>query len=194
MSLAFDNFQQLEVSAHPASFPDLIGKGGCVIMAMKKELEVEINIPAVPKNGPPSNKKYPISVAGSKENTDKAKDCIESIINYYHHEITHPGLDHVEMDVEAWHYSFIIGRQGSEMRHIQKNWDVKVYIPRENSANQSVVIVGMKKDCEAARQYIEKQIASAGDRTKEKRQDKPDDHWGNEEEEPWMKPFMYKRK
>merc|ERR1711865_755416 len=79
------------------------------------------------------------------DNTEKAKDVIESIINYYHHEITHPGLAHVEMEVEQWAYSFIIGKAGSEMRHIQKNWDVKVYIPREHSANQSVVVVGKKR-------------------------------------------------
>lgn len=76
-------------------------------------------------------------------------------------------------------FSFIIGKAGSEMRHIQKNWDVKVYIPREHSANQSVVVVGQKKDCDAARKYMEKQIADAGEKKNtDKRQDKPDDHWG----------------
>jgi len=193
MSLAYEDFEQAEVMAHPSTFPDLIGKGGEVIRKLKDQLGVEVNIPAVPK-GTTGNKKYPIGVAGSKANVQKAKECLESIIMYYHHEITHEGKDHVEMEIPGWAYSFVIGKQGSELKHIQNNWDVKLYIPRENSTNQNVVIVGTKNDCDRAKQYIEKLVSGAESKNTEKRQDKPDDHWGDEEEEPWMKQYMVPKK
>lgn len=192
MSLAYDDFQQCEVMAPPSSFPDIIGKGGCIIIAIKNEYKVEINIPAVPKT---SKKPAGISVAGSKAQVDEAKKCIEDIVQYYHHKTTHPGEDHVEIsDLAGWEYSFIIGKGGSQLKHIQNNYKVRVYIPRETSQNQNVVIVGAKVDCERAEKFIRAEIAKANEVQTDKRKDKADDHWGDEEEEPWMNSYMYKRK
>ena len=42
-------------------------------------------------------------------------------------------------------YSYLIGKVGAEMKHIQKDFTVKMYIPRE-SANQNVAIVGERSD------------------------------------------------
>lgn len=193
-SLAYDDFEGTEVMAHPQSFPDLIGKGGAIIQALKKELGVEVSIPQTPK-GAPSYKKYPVGIAGSKENVQKAKEALESIIMYYHHPITHPDLDHLELEVPEWAYSYVIGKQGSELKHIQSNFKVRMYIPRENSANPNVVVVGLKRDCERTKTYVEKLLTAASEPKGRGAADKADDHFGDEgEEEPWMKQYMYKRK
>lgn len=197
-SLAFENFSDASVMVHPSCFPDLIGSQGAVIRKIKESLKVEVSIPPVPKNAPPG-KKYPVTIAGAKADADRAKDVIESIVTYYHHEITHEGLDHVELEIDPWSYSYIIGTKGSELKHIQKNYDVRVYIPREHSANHNVVVVGTKKDCDRAKAYIDKLILRAseprggGGRGADA---KADDHWGKDDtpEEPWMQQYMYKRK
>merc|ERR1712137_1542512 len=92
---------------------------------------------------------------------EQAKEVINNIIMYGHHEITHPGAAHAELEVEPWKYSFLIGKGGSEMKHIQKNWDVKVSIPRDHSANQNVVILGEPGNVERAKTYVEKVLWNA---------------------------------
>merc|ERR1719295_1201122 len=44
-AMAFDDFKEEQVAVHPSSFPDLIGKQGAVIKAMKSELGVEVSMP-----------------------------------------------------------------------------------------------------------------------------------------------------
>merc|ERR1719276_713487 len=124
MSLAFENFSEIGCMAHQSTFPDIIGSKGAIIIKLKDELKVEVNIPPGAK-GATGPKKYKIGIAGSKEASEKAQKCIEDIIMYGHSEITHPGLVHEELDVPAWAYAFLIGKGGSELRHIQKNWSVK---------------------------------------------------------------------
>lgn len=195
MSLAFDNFAEIGCMAHPSTFPDIIGTKGAIIIKLKEELKVEINIPPVPK-GTTGPKKYKIGIAGSKEASEKAQKCIEDIIMYGHSEVTHPGLVHEELEVPSWAYSYIIGKGGSELRHIQKNWNVKVNIPRDYSENDKVVVVGEPRDVARAKEYIEKQVDSAGNQSSGREgADKADDYWGAEgDNEPWMEQYMYKRK
>jgi len=126
-ALTFDDFSENYVMVMSNNFPDLIGKQGVVIRAIKEQLKVEVSIP---KTGPPG-KKWKVSVAGSSKNVEKAKEVINDIVMYHHHEITHPGEEHAELDVPAWAYSFIIGKAGSELRHIQNNYKVRMHIPRE---------------------------------------------------------------
>jgi rRNA processing protein Krr1/Pno1 len=192
-SLCFDDLEENYVMVMSNNCPDLIGKQGCVIRAIKDELKVEVSIP---KTGPPG-KKWKVSVAGSTKNVEKAKEVIEHIVLYHHHEITHPGEDHVELDIPSWAYSFIIGKAGSELRHIQNNFKVRVNIPREGiSENQNVLIVGEKDNVARASVYVQKLLDGANDVAKGRdRQDKAEDPWGNEEpEEEWMKQYMYKRR
>ena len=140
---------------------------------------MEVTIPPVPKSAPPG-KKYPVTIAGAKADAEKAKEVIESIVYYYHHEITHEGMEHVEMEIDPWSYSFVIGTEGSELRHIQKNFDVKVYIPSDHSANPNVVFVGTKKDVDRTKAYIEKLIVRASEPRGRGAADKADDHFGAE--------------
>eukprot|EP00931_Biecheleriopsis_adriatica_P113232 TRINITY_DN881_c0_g1_i10.p1 TRINITY_DN881_c0_g1~~TRINITY_DN881_c0_g1_i10.p1 ORF type:complete len:540 (+),score=203.77 TRINITY_DN881_c0_g1_i10:88-1707(+) len=197
-SMAFENFKEEFVQVHPSCFPDLIGKQGATIKALKTELGVEVNMPDVPKAAPGKEtaKKYKVTLAGKKENVETCKEVINHICLYGYHEITHPDQSHeVLEEVPQWAYSFLIGKAGSELKHIQNNYKVKVNIPREHSACQSVVVVGLKHDVERAKGYIEKLLWNAENQSKGRdRQDGATDHWGDEEaEEDWMKAYLYKR-
>jgi predicted PilT family ATPase len=189
-TLAYDNFSEVSVMAATTCFPDIIGKQGAIIREMKDKLSVEVSMPNVGKNAPG---KHPITIAGEKDKAEQCKKVIENIIMYYHDDLTHPGLAHEEMDVPGWAYSFIIGRGGSEMKHIQKNWDVKVYIPRETSENQNVVIVGAPNDVARAKKYVQSLIEKDRTTGREKA-DKADDHWGDDDVDPELQQYMYKRK
>jgi len=191
-SLAFNDFQENFVQVHPSSIASIIGDKGVIIRKMKDELGVEVSMPQVPKTTK-SSKKYKIMIAGSAEKVEKAKATINNIVMYYHDEVTHPGEVHEECVVEEWMYSYIIGKGGSEMKHIQRNYKVKMYIPREFSANQNVVIVGERNDVDRAKAYVEKVLWKAVNEPRGREKVDDGDTWGNEETEPWMEQYMYKR-
>jgi len=194
MSLEFEDFAENFVKVHPSSFPDLIGSKGAVVRKIKDELKVEVNFPDVPKNGNTGNKTYKVMLAGSGANVEKAKQVINDICMYYHHELTHPGFVHEELDVEDWALRFIIGKGGSEMKHIQHNWNVKVNVPREHSANQKVVVIGERDNVDRAKAYIEKLIVNAQNQSKGRDKVDDGDVWGEEEAaEAWMSSYIYKR-
>mmetsp|Transcript_154492 Transcript_154492/g.494149 ORF Transcript_154492/g.494149 Transcript_154492/m.494149 type:complete len:508 (-) Transcript_154492:63-1586(-) len=194
-ALAFEGFAENIMNVYPSAFPDLIGKQGAVVRKIKEELNVEINFQDVPKGSAPT-KKAKVTLAGSEKDVEKAKTVINNILMYCHDELTHPGQVHEELDIEPWAYRYIIGRAGSEMKHIQANWKVRVNIPRENSANDKVLIVGEAEPVSKAKAYVDKLIWNAENNAKGR--DKADtaiaDPWGDEEPvEEWMKGYMYKR-
>merc|ERR1719502_1804509 len=126
-----------------------------MIQEIKKQAKVEVDIPPVPKNSP-AGKKFKVTLAGSKAGVALGKEILQHIAMYGHHPLTHPGVEHKVVEIEPWQYAYIIGSKGSEMRHIQNNYKVKVNIPREFSANQDVVVIGEPRDVERAIKYIEK--------------------------------------
>mmetsp|Transcript_86175 Transcript_86175/g.164832 ORF Transcript_86175/g.164832 Transcript_86175/m.164832 type:complete len:491 (-) Transcript_86175:105-1577(-) len=195
-SLAFDDFSEAVVSCCKIDISNIIGKGGETINLIKKECKVEVNMPQTADKDPKSNpyKKLKISIAGGTEGVEKCKEVINSILQYGHHEITHPGLVHEELEIAEWQYAYIIGTKGSEMRHIQNNYKVKVNIPREQSMIQNVLVVGEPRDVQRASQYIWKTLEAASQPRGRGAPDKAEDTWGDEEpEEDWMSQYMYKR-
>jgi rRNA processing protein Krr1/Pno1 len=192
-SLAFDDFQENFVQVHPSSIPSIIGEKGAIIRKLKEELGVEVSVPPVPKNAKTS-KKYKVMIAGSADKVERAKVAINNICMYYHDEHTHPGEVHEELAVEDWMYSYIIGRGGSEMKHIQANFHVKVYIPREFSPNQQVVIVGEQNNVTRAKAYVDKVLWKAEHEPRGRDKVDDGDVWGKDDDmEPWMEQYMYKR-
>jgi len=193
-ALEFDDFQENFVACHPSYFPEIIGKGGVVIRKIKDELGVAVKIPEAPKN-PPAGKKYKVMLAGKNTSVEQAKEVINEIMMYYHHPITHEGMVHEEIEVASWAYSYIIGKAGSELRHIQNNYKVKMNIPRDHSLNQHVVIVGEPHGVERAKVYVEKLVWNAEHAPRGRgAADQAEDTWGDEgAEEPWMKEYLYKR-
>merc|ERR1712050_488004 len=204
MSLAFENFNESSVMVHPVHFPNLIGQKGAIIMKLKQELNVEVTIPqGITKDskGTWGKKKYPLTIAGSAEKVEKAKEVINDIVYYYHHPITHEGTVHEELEIEEWLYKFLIGPKGSEMRHIQNSFKVSVNIPRDNyrdtGSNPNLLIVGEAGDVARAKKHIEKVIYNAEHNPGGNgREDKAmgDERDGNDEIDPVAAQYLYKRK
>lgn len=193
-SLAFADFSENFVMVPKRAIPFLVGEKGATVMAIRKELKIEITFPEVPKTAA-DTKKFKVALGGSAAQVERAKQAINNLLMYGHDEITHPGEVHEEIEAEQWHYSFIIGPKGSELRHIQKNYSVKVSIPRETSPNDKIVIVGEPNKVERAKAHIENIMWKAENQVKGGR-DKVEtgDVWGDEEEEEdWMKQYMYRR-
>ena len=69
------------------------------------------------------------------EFAEKAKTTINNIVVHYHDDVTH--FDEV-------HEDYFIGKNRSEMKHIQKDYEVKTYIHWEFSANQNFATAGEK--------------------------------------------------
>merc|ERR1712061_841215 len=171
---------------------------------IKQELKVEINIPQTigkDAKGTWGKKKYPITIAGSTEAVEKAKEVINDIVYYKHHPITHEGVIHEEMEIEEWCWKFIIGPKGSEMRHIQNSFKVTVNIPRDNykdtGCNPNVLIVGEQHNVEKAKKHIEKVLYAAEHDTGGRgREDKAmgDDRDNDDEVDPIAAQYLYKRR
>jgi len=190
-SLMYEDFAEGSANVHPSCFPDLIGTKGAVIRTIKDKLGVEVSIPKVPEGTPPG-KKFKVGLAGSADKVETAKDVIQSIAKYGYHEVTHPGQKHEEMEVEQRQFGFIVGRGGSELKHIQKNWEVKVTLPREHSECQSVLVVGAPDNVDRAKAYIEKLLTNAESRGRDK-PEPTEKNYDDEPEEAWMKGYLYKR-
>jgi polyribonucleotide nucleotidyltransferase len=135
--------------------PEVIGKGGCYIKAIQDSLSVRLSVPHGVTRDETANVK--IGIAGSVEKVIQAKAVIKQITMFYHADITHPGVIHVEMtDVPASTYNLIIGPKGSEIRHIQGNFKVSVHIPNANSNCKELLVVGPPQNVESAAAYIRK--------------------------------------
>jgi len=205
MSISYENFKGDQITVPSTSIPNIIGKGGAIIQVIKKELQVEIDVEATPKFAEGAKRtvtQVKVSIAGELGNVEKAKECIQSIVQFSHHEITHPGFSHAELEVEEHKYRFIIGKGGSEMRHIQNSFHVQVNIPRADEKTKvldedaKVLVVGETLAVEKAVKYITKVLEEAD---KPQGRDKPEesaDKWDKDEgpEESWMSAYMYKRK
>merc|ERR1712226_839371 len=179
-SIAFDEFAEASVLVHPSSIPDIVGKQGAVVRKLKEELKVEVTLPSNLQQKTPSDKKYPVVIAGEAANVEKAKQVINDICMYYCSPITHPSQIHAELEIAEENRRFLIGRQGSEMRAIQNNFKVQVFIPREHSANQKVVVVGAEEDVARAKVYIDKIMTGASNISKPRVQAADDEDYDND--------------
>jgi rRNA processing protein Krr1/Pno1 len=141
--------------------PDIIGKGGSVIRALKDHTGVKITVPPTTNKVPGPDGKVPkvkINLAGPKEKVSQTRALIKDLCKFYITPITHPGLTYSEMDINKNYYNYIIGSKGSEIKHIQNSYKINVHIPDENSVNPNIVLTGEPEAVESARHHIEKII------------------------------------
>eukprot|EP01041_Mallomonas_annulata_P010760 gene10759-22479_t len=195
--LAGEDFQESSVSVHPMYLPEIIGKNGICIRSIQDQLEVRMNVPQ--GIGRDQTTKVKIGIAGPKDKVALAKNVIHEIEQFYHSNITHPGVTHAEIDVPDRMFNYIIGPKGSEIRHIENNFKVSVYIPNSDSLNKAVVVVGAPACVEGGERYIRKIIAQAG--TDESAASETMQGWTDvtdagveaAADEPWMGEYMYDR-
>jgi hypothetical protein len=98
------------------------------IKAIQENFQVKVLIPPTPAPAPGSRSSpvnVKIGVSGQKENVIKTKALIKELLMYHHTQVTHPGLEHVEVEIDPHFYNYIIGAKGAEIRHIQNNFKVK---------------------------------------------------------------------
>ena len=103
-------FVEQSVSVHPSVLSELIGPGGCIIRALQEKLVVRVTIPETdwrPGRQTVKAKPAKVGVAGAKEACAQAKAVISSIAHYHHHEVTHPGMVHKEIDVPPEYMAFV---------------------------------------------------------------------------------------
>ena len=178
------DFKEGGIMVHPSYIKEIVGVKGATIRAIQDHFQVKIVVPVDVKD----KKECRLTVAGSKDKVQATKDTIKDLMKYYHTPITHPGQIHCEMDVPSHLYNHIIGARGSEIKHIQANFKVQVYIPNPDSINKNVVIVGKQQAVDSAQRYIQTKIVDQAGR---------DDQaavemqlaWAQEEtttHEPWM--------
>lgn len=156
-----EDFRETLVSVPSSFLSDIIGKGGANIKAIQEKLQVRVTIPPTPVLNNKSDNKVTnvkIAVSGQKESVIKTKALIKELVQFYHTPITHPGYEHVEMDVEPQYFNYIIGAKGSEIKHIQGNFKVSVHVPSTDSVCKNLLIVGLPNNIEGARKYVLKII------------------------------------
>ena len=189
-SLEGDNFNESAVNVKSSKLSDLIGKNGACIRAIQDKTGVKISIPPHSEN----KTKVRVGLAGTPDAINETKVIINDIMTYYHSDITHPGVIHEEMDVPERMYNMIIGARGSEIKHIQNNYKVSVYIPNDNSVIKKVLVVGQKNAVEGAVKYIEKIVSNLNE--EEAKVMSIAEDWNEqqaieENDEPWMSQYNY---
>jgi len=185
-SIQFEDFGELTVSAFPSQFHELIGQKGAIVKQLKEQLEVEITFPATPAKGAgkggnqQAEKKLKIQVGGPKEGVEQAKAAMNEIIEFHHSDITHPGFVHKYTHVEPHYFHVIIGKGGGEMKHIQSNYKVKVYIPRGDGETEDIMVVGPEAGVDRAIAYIVRSVENYANKPQGGRGG--DGDWGGEDE------------
>jgi hypothetical protein len=110
--------------------------------------------------------KVKIVLAGAKDKVALARSLILDLCKYYYTPVTHPGVTHLEMDISPHYYNYVIGSKGSEIKHIQANYKVTVYIPNAETANQNLLIVGEASNLQNAEKHILRLIEKVDERAK----------------------------
>jgi len=196
--LGGDGFCEGSITVQAMYLPEIIGKGGANIRAIQDQFQVRMQIP--PTVSPSSREDgllpVKIGVVGNKDRVALAKNLIKELTMYRHTPVTHPGMVHKEVEVDAALHRFIIGTKGSEIKHINNNFKVHVYIPSSapDAWTKNILVVGEPANVDAAERYILKIV---DDRTKKDDQAEQEvsafKQWGGEEEpatEEWMQEFI----
>lgn len=156
--LAGENFSEGSITVHSTFLPELIGKGGGVLKTLQNHYNVKITVPQVPRDSKTDCK---VMVVGDKKDVKRAKECIKVLCKYHHTEITHPGMCHDEMELDASVHGYVIGYKGSMIHHIQKNYKVAIHIPGPYSLHEHVLVVGEPDDVRRAVIHIQKEVEKA---------------------------------
>ena len=160
--LAGPDFKEGSIAVHPMYLPEIIGKGGSCIRSIQEHTGVKISVPSdVPKDDKALRR---IFVAGPKDKVSKAKDLIKEITTYFHTAATHPDFVHAEMDIQQKYYNVLIGKNGSERKHIQANFKVSLHIPNADSVTKNVLVVGKQANVDTAQRYIENKLIEVANR------------------------------
>ena len=174
--IAEEGFQESTITVSPSTQQELVSSGGKCLQALQTQCGVKLNLNLNDNGKKDSNSSNNSSrrestklvIAGSKEGVEMCKDVLKAIAKVFHHEMTHPGMIHTEVDVPEHMYKIIIGKKGNEIKHIQANFKVHVHIPQTNAnivegeeRPTQVLVVGQPNGVQGAVRYIEKIVEKA---------------------------------
>ena len=151
-------FCEQYVSVHPRCLAEIVGPGGKNIKALQSGLDIKITIPKTewnPRDPDPKIGNCRVGLAGNRENCIAGKKAIQELTRYHHTELTHPGWTHEEKEVPQDFFHCIIGRGGSEIKHIRGNFQAEVYLPNAESHSSNVVVVGTPENVKRAVAHID---------------------------------------
>lgn len=150
--------------------PDIIGKNGAHIRVLQEKTGCRVTV--TNNTNVEGDVSYSrLSMAGTKPQIAQVKDIVKELRQYHHSSVLMPEYIHKELDdalVPEDMYSVLIGTKGSEIKHIQGNFKVSLYIPHDDSQNRHVVLVGSEDCVGAAERYIYKQVAAVQERIAER--------------------------
>ena len=177
-------FCEQYVSVHPRCLAEIVGPGGKNIKALQSGLDIKITIPNSewnPRDPDPKIGNCRVGLAGNRENCIAGKKAIQELTRYHHTELTHPGWVHEEKEVPQEFFHCIIGRGGSEIKHIRGNFQAEVYLPNADSYSSNVVVVGRQQNVDRAIAHIDRLIERDTEQRERKYDDDVDDEaWTGE--------------
>lgn len=175
-AIVYDDFAESFIQVPSRQIPELIGSQGSTIKKIKEKTGCEIIIPQFSREQGPV--KVKVDIAGEAKEVEITKTIIQNIMEFHHDPTISPDEVHETMDIEASKNGLLVGNRGSELRHMQNSYKVSIYIPREDTLCQQVVIVGEAEKVSRAKAHIERLIQNGGAQA---RRSDPRDPMGDDE-------------
>ncbi|KAG7307616.1 hypothetical protein JYU34_007838 [Plutella xylostella] len=124
---------ELKFKVDPEYHPLVIGKGGAVIMKIRTDFGVQINLP---KRGEAEDDT--ITIQGYEEKAHQAKDAIMAIVQQ------HDNQYREEVDIDPRVHRRLIGQRGKNIRKIMDDYKVDIRFPRQG--DDSIVVISGDED------------------------------------------------
>jgi predicted PilT family ATPase len=126
---------EIKLDIKPEYHPKIIGHKGSVISSLRKDYEVNIQLPK--KEHPEQST---ITITGYEANAIKARDAIMKKIGEFE------AMTREEVTIDNRVHSMIIGRKGIGIRKIQQEFNVEIKLPRAGDPNPDLVIIMGSED------------------------------------------------
>lgn len=121
---------EVKLEVNPEYHPKIIGKRGAVIQQLRKDFDVNIQLP---KKG--ADDEHVITITGYEDAADKCKKAILNIVHEFESMVKE------ELSIDRRVHPMIIGRGGSGIRKIMKDFKVDIKLPRDGDSDPDVVII-----------------------------------------------------
>mmetsp|Transcript_36774 Transcript_36774/g.72184 ORF Transcript_36774/g.72184 Transcript_36774/m.72184 type:complete len:491 (-) Transcript_36774:319-1791(-) len=138
----------VEVAVDPKHYGLLIGPKGATLNKIQETTGVRIEIPDK------ESEKTTVTVSGSKENTQKAKTAIKSLIEKGFSSITDPNISSASISCPGKALGILIGPGGSNIKKLQAATCTKINTPTQGSGSDKVTISGEKDDVKKCKDAI----------------------------------------
>ena len=127
---------EVTVEVNPEYHPKIIGRGGEVIMKLRQDFGVQIQLPKKE-----ADNSEVITITGFEDDANAAKEAILKIVGQYKRMVQE------EVSIDPRVQSMIFGKRGRSIRKIMDDFkDVDIRLPREGEADPSRVVVSGDED------------------------------------------------